>query len=495
MNRRKQRKQWKQRVPFGLTCGRRGCTLLAMATRHPLAILAMVGLALAPAAAAPKTSPRCALVIGNARYEATVGPLRNAVSDAKAVAKTLRGLGFSVIEEHNVTRDELLESVAEFRGKLRGAEVALFYYAGHGISVAGSNYLIPVRSGYKPDDADETTLRLLAETKLFNAEQVVAEMSAAGGRCNLVILDACRTTPVARNPRTRDAATPGGLSEMKPPAGSLIAFATDAGRTAQDGEGANGLYTEELLKYLRTPGLTIEQVFKRTRAGVMQRSDGGQIPAEYSRLVGDDIYLAGPAPAAPATPPAADAAAGELDRAPKATPVLPPTPSAINKLAAAGRAAECVDALKLTAASRGPGDYAAAPLDTLLELAKEDLKEVTEPSPKVEAAMKNCELALEVLRECLPPDHAQQASLTAKAQNRRGDCLLLLGRAEEALQAYNAAIPLAPADAYPVFNRGRAQLALGRTDEAKADFTAAASSKFKQPKARKLAQAALAEMK
>ncbi|MCX6867006.1 MAG: caspase family protein [Verrucomicrobia bacterium] len=458
-----------------------------MAIRLSLAIPAMVVLALAADAAAPKTSPRCALVIGNARYEATVGPLRNAVSDAKAVAKTLRGLGFFVIEEHNVTRDELLEAVAEFRGKLRGAEVALFYYAGHGISVTGSNYLIPVRSGYKPDDADEITLRLLAETKLFNAEQVVAEMSAAGGRCNLVILDACRTTPVARNPRTRDAATPGGLAEMKPPAGSLIAFATDAGRTAQDGAGSNGLYTEELLKHVRTPGLTIEQVFKRTRAGVMQRSDGGQIPAEYSRLVGDDIYLAGPA-----TPPAT-----ELDRAPKAEQVQPQPPKAsvINKLAAAGRAVECVEALKLTAASRGPGDYAAAPLDTLLELAKEDLKDVTEPSPKVEAVMKNCELALEVLRECMPPDHAQQPALTAKAQNRRGDCLLLLGRAEDALQAYNVAIPLAPTDAYPVYNRGRAQLALGRTEDAKADFTAAASSKFKQPKARQLAQAALAEMK
>ena len=133
------------------------------------------------------------------------------VSDAKAVAKTLRGLGFAVIEEHNVTRDELLEAVAEFRAKLRGAEVALFYYAGHGISVAGSNYLIPVKSGYKPEGADDTTLRLLAETKLFNAEQVVAEMSAAGARCNLVILDACRSTPVARNPRTRDVANPGGL--------------------------------------------------------------------------------------------------------------------------------------------------------------------------------------------------------------------------------------------------------------------------------------------
>ncbi len=466
-----------------------------------LAFLVIPGLALTGGAAETKAPARAALVIGNAKYEASVGPLRNAVSDAKAIAKTLRGLGFTVIEEHNVSRDELLEAVAAFRGKLRGAEVAVFYYAGHGISVAGSNYLIPVKSGYKPEDADDTTLRMLAETKLFNAEQVVAEMSAAGGGCNLVILDACRSTPVARNPHTRDLANPGGLAEMKPPAGSLIAFATDAGRTAQDGNGANGLYTEELLKHLRTPGLTIEQVFKRTRADVMQRSAGAQIPAEYSRLVGDDIYLAGLAPAQSAPGPVAIStegavatAAGELVRAPKAAPVPLPTPGALNKLAAAGRSVECVAALQLTAASRGPGDYAAAPLDTLLELAKDDLKEALEPSPKVEAAMQICDLVLDALPACLPPGHAQRAALTAKAQNRRGDCLLLLDRAADALPAYQAAIQLAPDDSYPIFNRGRAHRALGHSAEAKADFTTASSPKFNQAKARKLAQAALAAM-
>jgi hypothetical protein len=468
-----------------------------MNSRCGLAFLIIPFLALPLAAAEVKTSPRVALVIGNAKYEASVGPLRNAVNDSKAVAKTLRGLGFAVIEEHNVTRDELLEAVGAFRAKLRGTEVALFYYAGHGISVAGLNYLIPVKSGYQPEGADDTTLRLLAETKLFNAEQVSAEMSAGGGRCNLVILDACRSTPVARDSRTRDLATPGGLSEMKPPAGSLIAFATDAGRTAQDGTGTNGLYTEELLKHMRTPGLTIEQVFKRTRAGVLQRSAGGQLPAEYSRLVGDDIYLAGPAPTLPAAIPASGpdpAPAGEAPRALKAEPVVPPTPSAMNRLAAAGKTAECIEALNLTASLRGAGDYAAAPLDSLLELAKEDLKEATAPSPKVEAAMKICDLVLESIPLCLPPDHAQKSALTAKAQNRRGDCLLILGRPGEALPAYNAAILLTPEDAYPIFNRGRVQLALGHKNEAIADFTTAASDKFKQPKARNLALKALADL-
>ena len=460
-----------------------------------LARHAVCGVALAGAAAAattPKPVPRVALVVGNARYEQAIGPLRNAVNDAKEVAKTLRALGFAVIEEHNVTRDELLKAVTGFRAKAHGAEVALFYYAGHGIAVAGSNYLIPVKSGYAPDDADETTVRMLAETKLFNAEQAVAEMSAAGARCNLVILDACRSTPVARTPRSRDATTPGGLTEMKPPAGSLIAFATDAGRTAGDGDGANGLYTGELLKNLRTPGLTIEQVFKRTRAAVMDRSNGAQIPAEYSRLVGDDIYLAGPPPAAAAAP---VPPVQPEEHAVKAVPVHVPGAAAINKLAASRKAVECVDAMRLTATTRGPGACPSAPLETLLELAKEDLKDATTPSPKVETILQTCDLVLQAIHDCLPPEHEHTTALTAKAQNRRGDCLLLLGRPQDALAAYNLAIPCAPDDAYPVFNRGRALLALDRKDEAKADFVLAASARFKQPKARQLAQQALDAMK
>jgi tetratricopeptide (TPR) repeat protein len=109
--------------------------------------------------------------------------------------------------------------------------------------------------------------------------------------------------------------------------------------------------------------------------------------------------------------------------------------------------------------------------------------------------LKTCDLVLAAVRDCLPPDHTQNPVLTAKAQNRRGDCLLLLDRAEDALTAYDTAIRLSPDDAYPVFNRGRAHRALGQMDEARTDFTNAAGTRFKQPKARKLAQEALEELK
>ena len=456
--------------------------------------LLLAAFALRTDAAPSKSSARTALIIGNAKYEASIGPLRNTGNDAKAVAKTLRELGFAVIEKHDVTRDQLLRAVVEFRATLTGAEVGLFYYAGHGISVAGSNYLLPIKSGYTAEGADDVTLRLLAETKLFNVEQAVADMKSSGALCNLVILDACRTTAAARTGRTRDATGPGGLSEMKPPAGSLIAFATDAGQTALDGDGTNGLYTQELLKHLRTPGLTVEQVFKRTRAGVLERSDGGQIPAEYSRLVGDDIFLAGQAPTP--QPMVASVPAAAPPPAPDSPPVpAPPTLKDISNLATPGKARECVEALQQFAQAKGPGDYASQPIELLLDRVKEDLKDATTTSPTVESAASTCELILHALRDCLPPDHEKKIPFTAKALNRRGDALLLLGRADEALDAYNAALPLTPDDSYILYNRGRAHLALGSTDKAKADFTEAASSKYHQLKARKLAEDALAKLK
>lgn len=439
--------------------------------------------------ASPVAKTRNALVIGNARYEQTVGMLRNTNNDAKAVAQTLRSLGFAVIERHDVTRDQLIRSMEEFRKLLPGTEVALFYYAGHGISVSGSNYLIPLKSGFDPAGSDEVTVRMLAETRLFNAEQAVADMSTGGAGCNLVILDACRTTPLMRSTRTRGFAEHAGLSEMTPPAGSLIAFATDAGRTAFDGDGANGLYTEELLKNLRTPGLTVEQVFKRTRAGVLARSDGGQLPAEYSRLFGDDIYLAGTVVPKPVTAPVAP-----VSPIAENIPATPPAPEELVRLAEAGKGEACLKGVKLIADSKGPGEYAVKPLEALLEFVKNTLKEASVPSSKVVSSAEICESILRVLPESLPRDHPQTLSIASRAHNRRGDALLILGRAHEAVPEFDAALSLAPSDAYILYNRGRAYLALGKKDEAKADFLAVSDSRFNQQGARRLALRALAGM-
>jgi len=449
-----------------------------------LVLLGMEALALARAET-PATA-RTALVIGNSRYETAVGPLRNTDNDAKAMASALRALGFKVIERHDLSRDQLFKAVDAFRKTIPGAEVALFYYAGHGISVGGSNYLIPLKSGFDPGGADNVTLRMRAETHLFNAEQAVADMSAAGATCNIAILDACRNTPLARTGRDRGIGTGGGLAEMTPPAGSLIAFSTDAGQTALDGKGANGLYTGELLKYLRTPGLTIEQVFKRTRAAVVRRSDGSQVPAEYSRLVGDDIYLAGEA-----SPPSPIPTPAEIP-VKTAEPVNPLTAPELAKLAASGKPDACLDGLQALVNQKGPGDYAAEPLEAALESVRDEIKDMSAPSAKIVAAAAQCEKVLQLLPSALPADSPHLAPLTAKAENRLGDALLILGKPQEAMEAYQAALAHDPHDAYILYNRGRANLALGNMEAAKADFTAAANPRFDQPKARKLAQQALA---
>lgn len=437
---------------------------------------------------------RVALVIGNERYEPAVGSLRNSGNDAKSVARVLRGLGFSVVERSNLNRDALLHAMDDFRKSLSGVEVAVFYYAGHGISIDGANYLIPVKSAFDPSGADSVSLHMLAETHLFNAEQAIADMTAGGAKCNLAILDACRTTCMAV---TKDRGLNGGgaLVEMTPPTGSLIAFATDSGHTALDGNGKNGLYTEELLKNLVTPGITIEQVFKRTRSGVIQRSSGAQVPAEYSRLIGDDVYLAGERPAPTPTP--APQPSPALAGTPANTPTPAPTLVEIQKLAASGPAGalECMDDLKAIAQREGAGDYAVEPIDTILERVKEELKNAKKQSAQASAAEEACDAILRALPDCVRPDSPQFAELKFKAHNRSGDALLLLDRSPEALAAYNAALELRPTDAYALLNRGHTYLALGQKKEARADFEAALKNSANQPKAKKLARHALEQLK
>ena len=448
------------------------------------AAVCLLGFANSPAdAAAEAKHQRVALVIGNSRYEPAIGPLRNTVNDAKAMAKTLRTLGFTVIEEHNVTRDELLAALLKFRNQLRGADVGLFYFAGHGISVSGANYLLPVKTGYLPETADYTTRRMLAETKLFNAEQVVAEMSNSGVRCNLVILDACRTTPVARNPANRDTAKSGGLVEMNPPAGSLIAFSTDAGRAASDGEGTNGLYTSELITHLCAPGRTIEQVFKRTRAGVMERSGGAQIPAEYSRLIGEDIFLAG-----------TDTPKPPEEIIPKAQPVPLPTLPEINKLAASGDIPHCIEDIRRYTRNNGPSGKVVIPITALLDQLKESLRNPKSAAPHADSLLQSGDLILAALGDCVPSENPQRALLTAQTHNRRGDTLLLLGKNEDALAAFDAALTLTPNDAYFLYNRGTALLALGKKAEAREIFVKVSAKSSKQLGAQKLARSALAAM-
>jgi TonB family protein len=217
---------------------------------------------------------KVALVIGNGRYESS--PLKNPVNDATDIAAALRSFGFDVILRENLDQIGMKRAIREFGTKIRGGGVALFYYAGHGVQVKGTNYLVPV-------DAKVTTEEEI-EYETVDAGFLLAQMDSAKTTVNIVILDACRTNPFARSFRS----TSNGLAQMDAPSGTLIAYATAPGSVASDNATArNGIYTQELLKVIATPSLTIEEVFKRVRISVRGLTQGKQTPWESSSLVGN----------------------------------------------------------------------------------------------------------------------------------------------------------------------------------------------------------------
>ncbi len=220
---------------------------------------------------------RLALVIGNGDYLA--GPLPNPVNDARSMARALRNVGFDVILRENVSNQtEMKRVIREFGQKLKDYDVGMFYYAGHGIQKDGYNFLVPVNAQINSEEE--------VEYECVDAGFVVALMDAADSRVNIIVLDACRNNPFARTFRS----TRQGLVSMNAPAGTIIAYATSPGKTALDGSGVNGLYTQELLYQIQRPGLKIEDVFKNVRIEVMRKSDNQQVPWESSSLTGDFYF-------------------------------------------------------------------------------------------------------------------------------------------------------------------------------------------------------------
>jgi len=224
-----------------------------------------------------KDDRRIALVVGNGEY--ANAPLKNPANDAKGMAETLKLLGFEVMEQQNATQKEMENAIRQFGKKLEPGSVGLFYYAGHGMQVDGRNYLIPVDAVIE----SESDIRYEA----VDAGRILGKMEDAGSQLNIVILDACRNNPFVRRFRSANA----GLARMETSAGSLVAYATAPGSVAADGDGGkNGIYTKYLMEHMKTPGLTIEQVFKKVRADVMQETDAQQVPWESSSLIGEFFF-------------------------------------------------------------------------------------------------------------------------------------------------------------------------------------------------------------
>jgi len=277
-------------------------------------VIALVLMAwLHPALAEDK---RVALVIGNAAYQ-NAPKLKNPVNDAKAIAAALTRLHFKVIIGTDLDQAGMVAKLRDFRKESQGADIALVFYSGHGLQVAGQNWLLPV------------TAKLESEHDLdYEAVKVDAVLNEAEGtkRLRLILLDACRDNPFKTKlaQGTRSGSLSRGLARVEPSGtDTLIAYATKADDVAQDGEGADSPFTTAFIKHVDTAGLDVRLLFGRVRDEVRAATGGKQEPAIYGSLGGDEIYLKALEPgAAKAAPPApsASAAASAPPQAPSAPP-------------------------------------------------------------------------------------------------------------------------------------------------------------------------------
>ena len=267
------------RTPRPSLSGRR-LALQRLSALSAASLLPWGGEAGASAASTLNALPRTALVIGNSRYPGA--PLKNPANDAGAIAEHLGKMGFSVIpllDSGKNTMENAIRSYGEQLAKSKG--VGLFYFAGHALQLSWRNFLVPVDARLdRVDDVPRQTVDLAG---------LLGGIGKAGNPMNIVILDACRD-----NPFGGDLKSGKGLSQMDAPIGTLLAYATAPGNVASDGAGANGLYTENLLREIGTPEARIEDVFKRVRLAVRRASQGQQIPWESTSLE-DDFYFLPPA--------------------------------------------------------------------------------------------------------------------------------------------------------------------------------------------------------
>src|SRR5437016_3761852 len=244
---------------------------------------------------------RVAFVVGNGAYK-NVAELPKPPIDAKAMAGVLRNVGFEVVEGTNLTRDKMTEKLRDVGKKAQGADVAVFFYAGHGIAISGTNYLLPVDADIK----SEMDVKLGAAINI----DLTLDQTMGDAKVKLVFLDACRDNPFAAkiksNSPTRSVAVQAGLAEMKSGEGTLIAFATGPGQTALDGQGGtNSPFTRALIDHITQPGVEIQQAMTEVRAQVNEETNKNQLPWGHTNLIGSVYLNPAAAPAASASAPAA----------------------------------------------------------------------------------------------------------------------------------------------------------------------------------------------
>jgi uncharacterized caspase-like protein len=237
---------------------------------------------------------RVALILGNSAYMHTTA-LRNPVNDANALSKAFTRLGFEVIRGTDLAKSGMDRQIRKFSRHLRGADLAVFFYAGHGMQLNFKNYLVPV--DFNPQVGKNLIFQLIS------LDNILHELEKKK-RVSIIFLDACRDNPLANKlesslsegrsmmiDKNRGVKVVGqGLAEVEGKAGTLIAYATQPGNVASDGDGNNSPFTEGLLKYIEEPGLEIRDMLSYVRVRVLKKTAEKQIPWDHSSLV-NKVYF------------------------------------------------------------------------------------------------------------------------------------------------------------------------------------------------------------
>ena len=260
-----------------------------MASRIGILSRLLVAAFLLCAGTAAHAEKRVALVIGNSAYQAAP-QLPNPSADARLMSDTLLSLGFFVVgggAQINLDKTGLDDALRKFGTELIGADVALFYYAGHGVETHGLNYLVPVDA--HPADEGDVFAQMVGMSALLD------QLEKSGTKINLVLLDACRNNPF-RDRGVRS--TTGGLAQMQAPPGTLISFATQPRSVALDGDDGHSPYTHALVETMRQPGFGLFRTFNEVGLAVEKSTRGQQLPWVSSSPISGSFYFAGkPAPA------------------------------------------------------------------------------------------------------------------------------------------------------------------------------------------------------
>jgi|GEM_PF-1294745 len=221
---------------------------------------------------------RKALIIGNAAYD--FAPLKNPINDAEDMSDALQSAGFAVTLVRNASRQQMNQAVRQFAAALTKEDIALFYFSGHGVQIDGRNYLVPL--GVKLASQSD------AKIQSVDLAHATESLTSSGAAASILIMDACRNNPLPVATRSLNR---GLARQINAVTGTFISFSTSPGAVALDGEGRNSPYTKNLVRAIKTPGLNLEETFKRTLKAVHEETRGVQTPWISSSFFGDFTFV------------------------------------------------------------------------------------------------------------------------------------------------------------------------------------------------------------